>query len=76
MSSRSEWRLEVVKKALLCGDCCDRSQAIILVVFGFVSLLYLITEVLWLCVLASEEIPSYKVVCEYIVLFVIEKWVG
>ena len=29
---------ECSKKALFCGDCCDRNQAIILVVFGLVSL--------------------------------------
>ena len=29
---------ECSKKALFCGDCCDRNQAIILVVFSLVSL--------------------------------------
>ena len=27
-----EWQSRGSKKALLCGDCCDRNQAIILVV--------------------------------------------
>ena len=33
-------------------------------------------KVLWFCVLASEGIRSCKVICEYIVLFLIEKCVG
>ena len=27
--------VECSKKTLFCGDCCDRNQVIILVVFGF-----------------------------------------
>ena len=34
--SRAESR--VLKKALLCGDCCDRNQAISLLVLVLVSL--------------------------------------
>ena len=34
------------KKALFCGVCCDRNQAIILGVLVLVSLLYLYIEVL------------------------------
>ena len=30
-------KVECSKKALFCGDCCDRNQAIILVVLIFVS---------------------------------------
>ena len=29
---------ECSKKALFCGDCCDRNRAIILVVFSLISL--------------------------------------
>ena len=31
-------RVECSKKALFCGDCCDRNQAIILMVLVLVSL--------------------------------------
>ena len=34
----------MLKKALLCGNCCDRNQAIILVVFGLLSLRYLLLK--------------------------------
>ena len=44
-------------------------------VFSLVSLWYLL-KCLSSVFLASEEIQSYKVACQYIVLFVIEKCVG
>ena len=33
--------VECSKKALFCGDCCDRNQAIILVVLVLVSLIFI-----------------------------------
>ena len=38
--------VECSEKALFCVDCCDRNQAIILVVVVLVSLCYLYSNVL------------------------------
>ena len=44
LSIESVIQREIVKcskKALFCGDCCDRSQAIILVVLVLISLIFI-----------------------------------
>ena len=48
--------VECSKKALFCGDCCDRNQAIILVVLVLISLSYFYSKVLEFLYLTSERI--------------------
>ena len=64
------------KKALFCGDCCDRNQAITLVVlFLLVSNVYLLkcfSFVFW----QAKEFEVLKWFVNIFVLFMIEKGVG
>ena len=53
------------KKVLFCGDCCDRNQAIILVVLVLVGLDSIYQNAL-VSVFDKRRNSSFKVVCEYI----------
>ena len=67
---------ECSKKTLFCGRCCDRNQAIILVVLVLVSLIFICKSALVCVFEKAKEFEVLKWFVNIFVLFVIEKCVG